>query len=168
MKYITVTSPDINNGLGCRATLWVSGCNHRCPGCHNPESWDYTLGKNLEYAKDDVYKALSQPYIKGLTISGGDPLAQNDKSLYELYDFLKWVKEKFPEKDIWLFTGYKMEDVNENENMWRVLDFCDYVVDGPFIQSKRDTSLAFRGSSNQNIWKKENDEFEIVNLDIAK
>lgn len=151
MKYIAVTSPDINNGLGCRVTLWIAGCSHHCPGCHNPETWDYNIGSALEDIKGDLFSRLEKPYIKGLTLSGGDPIAQNEASLTELCMLLKEVKEKFPEKDIWLYTGYYLKDIQYDTAKMNVVNLCDVVVEGPYVRSKRDLSLPFRGSSNQNI-----------------
>lgn len=151
MKYISITTPDINNGIGFRVTLWVAGCSHHCPGCHNPETWDYSLGKTLEEIKRTLFFWLGKPYIKGLTLSGGDPIDQDEASLAELRDLLKEVKEKFPAKDIWLYTGYYLKDIEGDKDKMAVVNLCDVVVDGPFIKSKKDLSLPFRGSSNQKI-----------------
>lgn len=166
MRYLNITSPDINNGLGCRVTLWVAGCSHHCPGCHNKETWYYEQGKELNKSTIiELKEVLDKPYIKGLTLSGGDPLAQTPKSLMELYHFLEELRKIMREdQDIWLYTGYVMDEIYEDEDKWRILDFCDYLVDGPYKQEVRDTSLAFRGSRNQNIWKKENNEFRVIEL----
>lgn len=155
MKYIAVTAPDINNGLGCRVTLWVAGCSHHCSECHNPETWDYNIGKSLEDIQDELYSWLSKPYIKGLTLSGGDPLAQNEASLNELIDLLNDIHKNFPEKDIWLYTGYYLKDIQNDELKIKIVDMCDVIVDGPYIKELRDLSLPFRGSSNQTIHTKD-------------
>ena len=150
MKYLKITSPDIENGPGCRVTLWIPGCTHKCPGCHNSWTADYNIG--MEFTQDDfdgLCKILSKPYIKGLTISGGDPLDQNDEVLVDLCQLVFDIKEKFPDKDIWLYTGYTIEQLKELQ--LDVLRYVDVLVDGPFELNKRDTTLPFRGSSNQNI-----------------
>ena len=98
MKILNITSPDVNNGTGFRVTLWVAGCSHHCRGCHNPESWDYNQGKSLREVRKDLFDRLDKSYIQGLTLSGGDPLAQSRKSLLELYFLLRRIKKKFPNK----------------------------------------------------------------------
>lgn len=150
MKYINITHPDINNGTGCRVTLWIPGCTHNCPGCHNAWTANYDIGKEFDNdAKELIYNELSKPYIDGLTISGGDPLDQNLGTLADLREFLVKIKDRFPTKTIWLYTGYYLDDLND----WQleVVDLCDVIVDGPFIKDLADGSLAFRGSSNQKI-----------------
>ena len=102
-----------------------------------------------ENAWEEIRYQLSKPYIKGLTLSGGDPLGQNVDDLWVLYDFITWIKKEMPNKDIWLYTGYKYEDLNELQ--LRVTNECDVVVDGPYIEELRDITLKFRGSSNQRI-----------------
>ena len=151
MRYINITSPDINNGTGFRVTLWVAGCSHHCKGCHNPETWNYNQGKKLKEIKEELFDKLSKSYISGITISGGDPLSQNKLSLLELYFLLRKIKRKFPNKDIWLYTGDVIEDINKDKLKKLVLSQCDVLVDGPYKYALRDTSLAFRGSSNQRI-----------------
>lgn len=150
MKYLKITSPDIENGPGCRVTLWIPGCTHKCPGCHNAWTADYELG--LEFTQDDfdgLCQILSKPYIKGLTISGGDPLDQNDEVLADLCQLVFDIKEKFPDKDIWLYTGYMIEQLKGIQ--LDILNYVDVLVDGPFIQEWKDTTLPFRGSLNQRI-----------------
>lgn len=149
MRYIKVTSPDINNGTGCRVTVWVAGCSHCCKGCHNPQTWDYNQG--VEDVWDELMEKLSLPYIKGVTFSGGDPLSQSDANLKQLLVLIGRIKTMFPEKDIWLFTGDVYEEAIQNPLKSAIIDECDVLVDGPFKLYLRDTSLAFRGSSNQRI-----------------
>lgn len=158
MNYIAITSPDINNGSGCRVTLWIAGCSHKCLGCHNPGSHDYSAGKPLNECKEELFEILSKPYIKGVTISGGDPLDQHCNSLAELESLLIEIKKRFPEKDIWLYTGFYLDDImngrfiRETDNMrFEVISLCDVIVDGPFILKERDVTLPFRGSKNQRI-----------------
>lgn len=149
MRYINVTSPDINNGTGCRVTVWVAGCSHCCKGCHNPQTWDYNQG--VEDVWDELMEKLSLPYIKGVTFSGGDPLSQSDANLKQLLMLIGRIKTMFPEKDIWLFTGDVYEEAIQNPLKSAIINECDVLVDGPFKLYLRDTSLAFRGSSNQRI-----------------
>lgn len=154
MRIHKITYPDINNGLGCRVTLWVSGCIHHCKGCQNKETWSFESGR--EFTDDDkreIFKVLSLPYIKGITFSGGDPLCSYD----DILSLAKEIKEKFPKKDIWLYTGYTFEYINEN--LKEILNYIDILVDGKFIEELKDVSLPFRGSSNQRIWEKVNNNF---------
>ena len=106
MRVVNITSPDVNNGEGFRTTLWVAGCNHHCRGCHNPETWEYKQGKALRDVRKDLYDKLDKSYISGLTLSGGDPLDQSKVSLIELYLLLKRIRKKFPNKNIWIYSGY--------------------------------------------------------------
>ena len=151
MRVLNITSPDVNNGLGFRVTLWVAGCSHHCKGCHNPETWAYNQGKKLREVKKELFEQLDKPYVKGLTLSGGDPLTQTKFSLLELYLLLKEIKKKFPDKDIWIYSGYTYEEIVSNKLRKLVLSQCDVLVDGPYRYALRDTSLPFRGSSNQRI-----------------
>ena len=151
MKILNITSPDVNNGTGFRVTLWVAGCSHHCRGCHNPESWDYNQGKSIREVRKDLFDRLDKSYIQGLTLSGGDPLAQSRKSLLELYFLLRRIKKKFPNKDIWIYSGYTHEEILQDKFKKLVLSQCDVLVDGLYRYALRDTSLPFRGSSNQRI-----------------
>ena len=151
MKILNITSPDVNNGTGFRVTLWVAGCSHHCRGCHNPESWDYNQGKTLREVRKDLFDKLDKSYIKGLTLSGGDPLAQSRRNLLELYFLLRRIKKKFPNKDIWIYSGYTHEEILQDKFKKLVLSQCDVLVDGLYRYALRDTSLPFRGSSNQRI-----------------
>lgn len=157
MNYLTITYPDINNGTGFRATLWIAGCSHHCVGCHNRHTWDYNQGVNLysQETIDSINKIFKNEYISGLTISGGDPLDQSEHSLEELLNFLKWFKNEYPTKNIWIYTGFTCDELQaKNSHVINlILDICDVLIDGPYNELLRDTSLEFRGSSNQNIIK---------------
>ena len=152
MKYLKITGPDVNNGDGCRITLWLPGCTHKCPGCHNTHTHDYNQG--LEFGEstfEELVERLNKSHIQGLTISGGDPLDQSNEVLDDLYSLLYRLRNRLPEKDIWLYTGFYIDKLGPKQI--DVVDMCDVVVDGPYIQSKRDISLPFRGSENQSIIK---------------
>ena len=148
MNYHRIESTNLSNGLGWRVVLWVSGCSHHCEGCHNPETWDPNSGKKFTMKEmRKLIEFLEKPYIKGLTISGGDPLMfENRKDVLEI---VKTVKTVFPQKDIWLYTGYDYLEVKDLE----IMKYVDYVVDGKFILKQRDITLPFRGSANQKIIK---------------
>ena len=164
MRYISITSPDINNGLGFRVTLWISGCKCHCEGCHNPETWNFMAGKEFDDdAMSNLLDKLSKPYIKGLTLSGGNPTDSDPK---ELLHIITTVKNKFPEKDIWMFSGNYLEDLKKRDDLVEVLQLIDVLVDGPFIIKNKDVHIAFRGSTNQRIWVKdpETNEFIISKL----
>ena len=160
MNYLGIDRTSISNGPGVRTTLWVSGCTCRCDRCQNPESWDFNAGMLFdEEAKRKLFTALDKPYIQGITLSGGHPL--ENKNVEEVYLLIKEIKEKFPTKDIWLYTGYTWEqifpivclDIFNVNNMYRkaVAEMCDVVVDGPYIEEQRDITLKFRGSKNQRL-----------------
>lgn len=160
MNYMQIDKTSISNGLGVRTVLWCAGCNIKCKNCFNPETWDFNAGKMFDdKAKQYLFEQLNKPYIKGLTLSGGHPLAY--ENLPDVYDVVKEVKEKFPQKDIWLYTGYALAitdfdtsiDCGFDNAAIRnyILAMCDVVVDGPYIDEQRDVTLAFRGSKNQRI-----------------
>ena len=148
MNYIKITKNDIANGPGVRVTLWVSGCNVHCRGCHNPQTWDFSTGRLFdENAKSFIFEQLNEPYIQGLTISGGNPL----DTPYPIFVLAKEVKAKFPDKDIWLYSGYTYEQICESREKFKVLHYVDVLVDGPYIEEQRDITLPFRGSKNQRL-----------------
>lgn len=153
MKVLTLTTPDIENGFGCRVTIWFAGCNRRCPGCHNPHTWAYNQGEELlsEEVLNKIYSLVDKDYIQGITLSGGDPFDQNENSLKELLVFIKHFKINYPDKDIWIYSGDVFENLIKNPYKRELLKLCDILVDGPFIKEKQKTGLPFRGSDNQRI-----------------
>lgn len=151
MNYLTVTAPDINNGNGLRVTVWVAGCSNRCPGCHNQHTWNYNQGNPIMQAMDEINEWINRKYINGLTVSGGDPFSQTDENLDKLHEFLLTFKSEHMDKNIWLYTGEIFEHALEHPIKKRIIELCDVIIDGPFINELRDTTLAFRGSSNQRI-----------------
>ena len=147
MYYSKINKTDVANGPGVRVSLFVSGCRNRCKGCFNPETWDFKYGKRWKYEIDTKYLlyCLHYDYIAGLTILGGDPI--EPENIETVTKICRLVKLHFPEKTIWIFTGYKYEDLKDLE----IMDYIDVLVDGPFVESLKDISLRFRGSSNQRI-----------------
>lgn len=160
MNYHKIEKTSVANGEGVRCVLWVSGCSLHCKGCHNPQTWDFDSGKLFdETAKQELFDALNKPYIQGITFSGGHPLEY--ENLPDVYNLIKEIRVKFPNKDIWLYTGYTLF-INDFDNTvdigwdnWLlknyILTMCDVVVDGPYIEEQRDITLKFRGSKNQRL-----------------
>ena len=148
MNYHNVTKCDMLNGEGARVVLWVSGWTHACPNCHNRQTWDKNSGIPFtSEVVDEILQALSEPFCNGLTLSGGDPLATYN---YEtVLDLCKLVKNQFPTKTIWIYTGYVLDEVKVKYP--EILEYIDVLVDGPYIERLRDKKLQYRGSSNQNI-----------------
>lgn len=134
------------NGCGLRVVLWVSGCTHQCPGCHNPITWDLCGGLPFDQeAREELFEALSKDHISGLTLSGGDPLHPANRE--EIEELIYEVRERFPNKNIWLYTGFRWEQIRELSFLFMV----DVIVDGHFIDAVKDPMLHWRGSSNQRI-----------------
>lgn len=146
MNYAGIKKTDIANGPGVRVSLFVSGCRNHCAGCFNEETWEFSFGDPFTKAiEEEIIKALSPSWIQGLSILGGEPLEpENEPTLVWL---LSRIRDELPEKDIWLYTGYRLETVAGSP----LLSLVDVVVDGPFLQEEKDLSLAFRGSRNQRV-----------------
>ena len=146
MNYCGIKKTDIANGPGVRVSLFVSGCRNHCPGCFQPETWDFAYGEPFTKAtEDEIIAALRPSWIQGLSILGGDPMEPENQEA--LLPFIRRVKEELPEKDIWLYTGYLLRQVGTSP----LLSYVDVVVDGPFVEAEKDAGLAFRGSRNQRI-----------------
>ena len=156
MNYATIKNCDIANGPGVRVSLFVSGCTHRCPGCFNEEAWDFDYGQPFtQQTIDEIMKLLEPSHVRGLTLLGGEPFEpQNQPDVVRL---LRQVKKKYPEKSIWAFSGYLFDKdillgrLGPAEVTREFLSYLDVLVDGPFVQSKKDMTLRFRGSSNQRL-----------------
>ncbi|OKZ73692.1 MAG: anaerobic ribonucleoside-triphosphate reductase activating protein [Clostridium sp. 26_22] len=156
MNYADIKKIDVANGEGVRVSVFVSGCNHHCKGCFNQCAWDFNYGKKFtEKEEQQIIDYMNHDYISGLSLLGGEPLEpRNQEGLLPL---VKKVKEKFPNKDIWCYTGFDFEkDVVEkmaknNETTRELLKYIDIIVDGKFEEDKKDLKLQFRGSSNQKI-----------------
>ena len=176
MNYHNITYPDQNNGDGLRVVLWLSGCSHHCKGCQNPQTWDVNSGVPFdESAKEEIFKELNKDYISGITLSGGDPL--NEANLDGVLGLVNQIRLLFPQKTIWLYTGYRVRGIQEglfvltpnvitdkisdhkeiidrvNDDVKRsdIIKKCDVLIDGRYIEEKRDITLKWRGSSNQRV-----------------
>ncbi len=146
MRYHNITYDDMLNGEGLRTVLWVSGCEHKCKNCHNPITWNENTGLLFdEKAKKEIFSYLDKEYIKGITFSGGDPLYKSN--ITEITAFAKEIKNKYKEKDIWLYTGYNWEDIENFE----IMEYVDILIDGKFMEKLTDNKLLWRGSSNQRV-----------------
>ena len=146
MRYHNITKDDMLNGDGLRVVLWVSGCSHCCKGCQNPITWDVNGGVVFdESAKQEIFDQLDKPYISGITFSGGDPLHSANRM--DVRTLMAEIKEKYPNKTIWLYTG----DVWENVMHYPMMRYVDVLVDGEFMIEKRDIKLMWKGSSNQRV-----------------
>ena len=156
MNYAEIKNCDIANGPGVRVTLFVSGCTHKCPGCFNEVAWDFDYGQPFtQQTMDKILDMLKPNYIKGLTLLGGEPFEpQNQPAILEL---LRQIKAKYPTKSIWAFSGYLFDKdifpgkLGDPAITREYLSYLDVLVDGPFIQAKKDLTLRFRGSSNQRL-----------------
>ena len=156
LNYASIKDCDIANGPGIRISLFVSGCTHHCKGCFNREAWDFDYGTSFtQQTIDEILKMLSPGYIKGLTLLGGEPFEpQNQGPIVEL---LRQIKAKYPQKSIWAFSGYLFDrdimsgHLGDPEITKEYLSYLDVLVDGPFIEAKKDLMLRFRGSSNQRL-----------------
>ena len=155
MNYGEIKKTDIANGLGVRVSLFVSGCPHHCKGCFNPQTWDFGYGNPFdESVQDEIIKILSPSYINGLTLLGGEPMEPSNQKA--LLPFLKKVRSTYPEKDIWCYSGYVFEDetLKGEANIpetGEFLSLIDVLVDGRFVEEKKNIMLKFRGSENQRI-----------------
>ncbi len=156
MNYAKIKRLDVANGPGIRVSLFVSGCSHHCKGCFNPETWDEAYGQPYTVATEETILEFLKPnYVSGLTLLGGEPMEpEHQKALLPL---LREVKQQYPEKSIWLYTGYRLDDeilkymYTNNSNTREILSLIDVMVDGRFIEEQKNLKLYFRGSENQRI-----------------
>jgi anaerobic ribonucleoside-triphosphate reductase activating protein len=162
INYHNITHDDMNNGDGLRVVLWLSGCSHHCFNCQNPQTWDPDSGIPFdELAKQEIFNELSKDYISGITLSGGDPLHENNLS--EVLSLVEEILNLFPSKTIWLYTGYTCENLIDGihyplDATWEdsvirksIIKLCDVLVDGEYIDEQRNITLPWRGSSNQRV-----------------
>lgn len=153
MNYHNITYPDQNNGPGLRIVIWVSGCSHHCLECQNPQTWDQNSGILFDdSAKEEIIEQLNNDYISGITWSGGDPMHENN--VKTVLDFTQKIRELFPKKNIWIYTGYTIEQILNDINIperKKLLSICNVLVDGEYKKELRDISLHWCGSSNQRV-----------------
>ena len=148
MNYHNITHDDMLNGEGLRVVLWVAGCSHHCEGCHNPITWNPDGGIPFdEVAKKELFDELEKDYIHGITFTGGDPLHAKNRS--DVFILMIQIKERFPNKTIWLYTGYKYEFINFMCKKY--LKYVDVLVDGRFEKEKADVNYHWAGSTNQRV-----------------
>ena len=156
MNYASIKKTDVANGPGVRVSLFVSGCTHHCKGCFNSETWDFHYGEPYtEEVEKEILAALSPDFIQGLTVLGGEPM--EDANRPAVLELLRKVRETYPKKDIWCYTGYEYEKdlqrwISEGkQDVEEILKCLDVLVDGEFVEEKKNLSLKFRGSENQRL-----------------
>ena len=166
INYHNITHDDMNNGDGLRVVLWLSGCSHHCYNCQNPQTWNPDNGIQFDkLAKQEIFNELSKDYISGITFSGGDPLHENN--LDEVLKLVKEIRISFPDKTIWLYTGYDFDLLNSKYNeykhtpfaanadewltRWEIISNVNVLVDGEYIDEQRDLTKKWAGSSNQRV-----------------
>ena len=157
MNYANIKYLDIANGAGCRTSLFVSGCTHHCEGCFNAETWDFGYGKPFDAeVEEKILESLAPHYVEGLSVLGGEPFEVPNQRV--LLPFLRRVRERYPDKDIWIWSGYTWEELHDLVNRRcrceatdGILGLIDILVDGEFILARKNISLRFRGSDNQRV-----------------
>lgn len=157
MHYGELKKCDIANGIGVRVTLFVSGCTNHCPDCFQPQTWDFDYGKVFtDETKAEIFAELDKSYVNGLTVLGGEPFEPRNQR--ELLPLLREVRERYPDKTVWCFTGFRLEDELLREGSYPrcevtdgMLACIDVLVDGRFVKELKDISLQFRGSRNQRV-----------------
>lgn len=146
MRYHNITKDDMLNGDGLRVVLWLSGCSHNCPGCQNPITWNPDGGLLFDdEAKQEIFDLLDKDYISGITFSGGDPLYPTN--IHEVRELAAEIRQKYPDKTIWLYTGSTWEEIAHNP----IIPLIDILVDGEYLESERDPQLLWKGSRNQRV-----------------
>lgn len=156
MNYGAIKKCDVANGPGVRVSLFVSGCTHHCKGCFNAETWDFKYGKEFTQAEEDkIIELLKPDYIKGFSLLGGEPFEPTNQKI--LVQLLKRIKETYPQKTVWCYSGYLLDEELMRDSRARcevtdeMLSYIDILVDGEFKEDLKDLKLRFRGSSNQRV-----------------
>ena len=165
MRYAGIYDFDVSNGIGIRVSLFVQGCHFGCDGCFNPETWDFRNGYNYdEDTEKYILNLCNKKYISGLSILGGEPL--HDLNVSTVLKLCKDFKKRYPKKNIWLWTGFKMNNIvnSENKDRREILNYVDFLIDGTFDKTKKKYNLVFRGSYNQNIYEKYYDRWFLSHL----
>lgn len=146
----------MNNGEGIRVVLWLSGCPHKCPGCHNPQTWNHMSGNHFTgEVKEYMLELLGRDYIDGLTLSGGDPMDEHNK--YEVIELAREVKERYPNKSIWMWTGYNIDEIPSN----KLVNLIDCIIDGKYDKTLP-TKKKWRGSDNQKRYVSKDGEYVFI------
>lgn len=149
MNYAALKKTDIANGMGVRVSLFVSGCRRHCKECFNSETWDFNFGEKFtDDTMTEIIDALSHDYIEGFSLLGGEPFEKENRET--VFEILKIIREKFPDKTIWCYSGFTFEELLES-GAGNILELLDVLVDGAFVLEKKNLSLKFRGSENQRI-----------------
>lgn len=150
MNYHIIKHCDSLDGTGLGISLYVSGCDRHCPHCHNPETHDPNSGKPFtDKEKEEIFEDLNQDWCHRLSLLGGDPLYPGNRE--SILTLVKEVKDRFPNKKIWLYTGFTYSQIKGDPTIKPILQYCDVLVDGPFIESQKDYTIHYRGSKNQSI-----------------
>lgn len=150
MRYHNILHDDMRNGEGLRVVLFVSGCEHHCFNCQNPQTWDGNDGIEFDLdAKEEIFEQLSKDYISGITFSGGDPLYNSN--LHDVLVLINEILSKFPTKTIWLYTGYTWDQIQNSKEKMEVVSSCDVLVDGEYIEEFLDVNYPWAGSTNQRV-----------------
>ena len=148
MRYHNITHDDMQNGDGLRVVLWLSGCNHHCDNCQNPLTWDAKDGLKFGVlAKQEIFEALSKDYISGITFSGGDPLHEANR--WGVTKLIREIKQKFPDKTVWLYTGYTWREIRDSYTLSRTVRNVDVLVEGRYVENLKDVNYHWAGSKNQ-------------------
>lgn len=150
MNYHNIKKCDMLNGSGIRVSLWVSGCEHNCNQCQNPQTWDINSGIPFDQeAEKELFEAVKKDYISGITFTGGDPLHKSN--LEDVLNLVNKIRLSLPNKNIWIYSGYSWEDINQDDKRREIVSNCDVLVEGRYIDELRDVSLKWRGSPNQRV-----------------
>lgn len=150
MNFHNITHDDMNNGDGLRVVLWVAGCDHHCKDCQNPVTWNPDDGVPFTLAdKEEIFAALALDYIAGITFSGGDPLHPANRR--DVRELMEEVKTRFPDKTIWVYTGYTWEEIMQDSELAGMMTHVDILVDGRFVTELKDVTYPWAGSTNQKV-----------------
>lgn len=161
MRYASLRSMDISDGEGVGISLFVQGCHFHCKNCFNQSTWDFNGGEEFtDSVKEKMFDFLDKSYVTRMSILGGEPLSP--PNIHDVIELCKEIKQRYPQKILWLYTGYLKEDIND----CGILDYIDVLVDGQYEDDKRNLRLQFRGSTNQKIWKKKKGEWLLFQDDI--
>ena len=166
MNIAGVDYESVNDGEGVRTVIYISGCSHNCPMCHNPQTHNLSYGTLFtEELQNEVFENIKKrPFIKGLTLSGGDPLHENN--LQDVLNLVNKIRLLLPEKTIWLYTGYELPAILKHPIRKKIASQCEIIIDGKYVDALRDITLKWRGSSNQHIWKNTNGKWTNVTYEI--